>query len=76
MSSLNFARARQPLSRLLLSAPKRVLSSPTALDRTKGARWYETYYEMRSVKYHQRCVTNPNPNPAIHTARHCPVLHL
>ncbi|KAJ1616886.1 hypothetical protein T492DRAFT_1103935 [Pavlovales sp. CCMP2436] len=40
--------------RLLLAAPKRVLSSPTALDITKGARWYETYYEMRSVKYHQR----------------------
>ncbi|KAG8466889.1 hypothetical protein KFE25_008268 [Diacronema lutheri] len=42
------------LRRLLVSAPRRSLCTPTAIDTTKGARWYETHYELRSLKYHQR----------------------
>jgi NADH dehydrogenase (ubiquinone) Fe-S protein 3 len=44
--------------RLLLHAPKRMLSSPVAFDPAKGARWYETHYEMRSIKYHTRLRLN------------------
>lgn len=41
-------------ARRLLGPPlgRRLLS--TAIDTTKGARWYETHYELRSIKYHQR----------------------
>lgn len=33
---------------------RRALSSTSAVEASKGARWYETHYELRSVKYHTR----------------------
>jgi len=39
---------------LRVAPTRRTMSTPVVQSTSKGSRWYETHYEMRSVKYHTR----------------------